>query len=80
MEVKNTTLSAIRGMRKCGSGIEFDVTVVERQGPDLREYNTTFYTDGKFVTTYLQELGKIERGIIPYAMSPEPEPEHSTAH
>ncbi|MBI1745625.1 MAG: hypothetical protein HYR55_03450 [Acidobacteria bacterium] len=79
MEVKNSTLSLIRGMRKCGSGVEFDVVVVERRGPELREYTTTLCTDGKFVTSYMAEFGKIERIIMPYPL-PEEEAAHTTAH
>jgi hypothetical protein len=80
MEVKNTTLSTIRGMRKCGSGVEFDAVVVERHGAELREYHATFYTDGKFVATYLLELGKLERATVPYSLPTLEDVEHGTAH
>lgn len=79
MDVKNATLSSIRGMRKCGSGLEFDVVVVERQGSELREFNATFCTDGRFVTTYLLELGKLERSLVSFPLV-EGDSVRSTAH
>ncbi len=64
MEVRNIMLSAIKGMRKMGSGIEFDVVLIERNGNELREYLEKFYADGKFVASYLQEFTKVEKNHI----------------
>jgi hypothetical protein len=59
--IKNTTLSIIKGMKRSGSGIEFEVMIIERAGDEVKEYMETFHADGKFVVTYLQEFSKIER-------------------
>lgn len=64
MDIKNIMLSAIKGMRRMGSGIEFDVVLIERNGNEVKEYLEKFYADGKFVASYLQEFTKVEKNHI----------------